>query len=139
MLRRGLVALAVSLLALVGGAVTTSTAAQAGTTAASCWTNAWAWVSTFPSNQGNLSGTLTCNVGVQKITLTMLVHRYSDGAVITTVGPQDTFNTTSAGIKYAWYCSYSFPQTLYGEVRGSVTEYSGTVLTGTWYTPVLSC
>jgi hypothetical protein len=139
MLRRGLVALAVSLLALLGGAVTTSAAANAQTQAASCWVNVFAWVSTFPGVQGNLSSTVSCNVQVQKITLTMLVHNVSNGAVVATVGPQDTWNTMSAGIKYAWYCNSSFPQNLYGEVRGTVTEYGGAVSNGTWGTQSLSC
>ena len=138
MLRRGLVALAASLLALFGGAVTTSATANASTQAASCWVNVFAWVSTVPY-QGNLSSTVSCNVTVQKITLTMLVHRVSDGSVVATVGPQDTFNTMSAGIKYAWYCNNSFPQNLYGEVRGSVTEYGGAVSNGTWGTQSLNC
>ena len=138
MLRRGLVALAVSLLALFGGAVTTSATANATTQSVSCWTNVFAWVSTVPY-QGNLSSTLSCATQVQKITLTMLVHNVNGNAVVATVGPQDTFNTTSAGIKYAWYCNSSFPQYLYGEVRGSVTEYSGAVTSGTWGTQSLSC
>src|SRR5262245_8621175 len=134
MLRRCLVAFVISVLAAFGMAATTAAPAQAGTTAVSCWTNVFAWVSTFPSVQGNLSSTLSCATTVQKITLTMIVHNVSDNAVVATVGPTDTFNTSSAGIKYAWYCNQFFPRNLYGEVRGSVTEYSGAVSNGVWGT-----
>lgn len=141
MLRRGLVAFGISILAALG-TVATSTPAQAqsnGTTAASCWVNVFAWVSTSPGVQGNLSSIVSCNVTVAKISQTMLVHNVSDGAVVATVGPVDALNTTSGGIKYAWFCNQSFPRNLYGEVHGTVTEYGGAVSNGVWGTQSLNC
>jgi hypothetical protein len=141
MLSRGLVTFVISILAALGTvAISAPAQAQSATTAsASCWVNVFAWVSTSPSMQGNLSSTVSCNPTVQKITLTMIVHNVSDGAVVATVGPVDQFNTTSAGIKYTWYCNQSFPRNLYGEVHGSVTEYGGAVSTGAWSTQSLGC
>lgn len=141
MLKRGLVAFAISILAAFG-TVAVSTPAQAqpvSTAAASCWVNVFAWVSTSPSVQGNLSSIVSCNVTVQKISQTMIVHNVSDGAVVATVGPVDGLNTTSAGIKYAWYCNQFFPRNLYGEVHGTVTEYGGAVSNGAWGTQSLNC
>ena len=138
MLRRGLVAFAISILAALG-TVAVSTPAKASTASASCWVNVFAWVSTSPSVQGNLSSIVSCNTTVQKISQTMIVHNVSDGAVVATVGPVDQFNTTSAGIKYTWYCNSSFPRNLYGEVHGTVTEYGGAVSNGAWGTQSLGC
>lgn len=138
MLKRGLAAFAIAILAALG-TVVTSAPAQAQTTAASCWVNVFAWVSTSPSVQGNLSSIVSCNVTVQKISQTMIVHNVSDGAVVATVGPVDVFNTTSGGIKYAWYCNQFFPRNLYGEVHGTVTEYGGAVSNGAWGTQSLNC
>jgi hypothetical protein len=138
MFRRVLVTFAISILAALG-IVGLSTPAQAQAASASCWVNVFAWVSTSPSVQGNLSSIVSCNTTVQKITQTMIVHNVSDGSVVATVGPVDLFNTTSAGIKYSWYCNQFFPRNLYGEVHGSVTEYGGAVSTGAWGTQSLSC
>ena len=101
--------------------------------------NVFAWVSTSPSYQGNLSSILSCSTTVWEISQTMYVHDYYTGAVVATVGPVDQYNTTSGGIAYHWYCNQFSPRTLWGEVHGSVTEYGGAVSTGTWSTQVLSC
>lgn len=138
MFRRVLVTFAISILAALG-IVVLPAPAQAQTAAASCWVNVFAWVSTSPSVQGNLSSIVSCNTTVQKISQTMIVRKVSDGSIVTTVGPVDQFNTTSAGMKYAWYCNQFFPQNLYGEVHGTVTEYSGTVSNGAWGTQSLNC
>lgn len=114
-------------------------APEAGVTAASCWVNVFAWVSTSPSNQGNLSSIVSCNTTVQRITQTMYVRNYNTGAIVATVGPLDTFNTTSAGIAYHWFCNQFSPQALWGDVRATVVEYSGAVSNGSWGTQLLSC
>lgn len=112
---------------------------QVGVTAASCWVNVFAWVSTSPSNQGNLSSIVSCNTTVQRITQTMYVRDYYTGAIVATVGPIDKLNTTSGGISYSWYCSQFSPRALWGDVRGTVVEYSGAVSNGSWGTQVLRC
>jgi hypothetical protein len=142
---RLLLIIAVSLVALFGS--TTMASAQPGRSpggsasiqAASCWVNVFAWVSTSPSQQGNLSSIVSCNTTVARITQTMYVHDYYTGAIVATVGPLDQFNTTSQGIAYHWYCSPFSPRTLWGEVRGTVVEYSGAVSNGSWGTQALSC
>jgi len=105
----------------------------------SCWVNVFAWVSTSPSMQGNLSSIISCGSTVQKISQTMYVRDYYTGAIVATVGPVDQFNTTSGGIAYHWYCNQWAPRTFWGEVRGTVTEYSGFVSSGSWGTQALSC
>jgi len=112
---------------------------RSGSEGVSCWVNVFAWVSTSPSNQGNLSSIVSCNTTVRSIAQTMYVHDYYTGAVVATVGPITQFNTTSGGISYQWYCSQVSPRTLWGEVHGTVTELNGAVSTGSWSTQVLSC
>lgn len=142
--RRLLLALAISAIATLGGAAAASAQPASapdklGTIQASCWVNVFAWVSTSPSLQGNLSSIVSCNTTVQKITQTMYVRDYYTGAVVATVGPVSQFNTTSGGIAYSWHCSQISPRTLWGEVHGSVTELNGAVSNATWSTQVLSC
>jgi hypothetical protein len=143
--RRLLFAAVISVIAIFGVAATAAPAQAAtapgkfSTTQASCWVNVFAWVSTSPSFQGNLSSIVSCNTTVQKITQTMYVRDYYTGAVVATVGPVSQFNTTSGGIAYHWFCNQLSPRTLWGEVHGSVTELNGVVSNGTWSTQVLSC
>ena len=144
--RRLLLAIVISVVTVLGGTLATPASAQAelksapmATTAASCWVNTFAWVSTSPSNQGNLSSIVSCNTTVQKISQTMYVRDYYTGAIVTTVGPVQQFNTTSGGISYSWYCSQFNPKAYWGDVRATVTEYSGAVSNGSWGTQVLSC
>lgn len=140
--RRLLLAVIFMVVLVVGATVTPAQAESAPgefQIQASCWVNVFAWVSTSPSYQGNLSSIVSCNTTVSKISQTMYVHDYYTGAVVATVGPVDQYNTTSGGIAYHWYCNQFSPRALWGEVRGSVTEYSGAVSTGTWSTQVLRC
>jgi hypothetical protein len=137
-LRRAVIAIVVSVVGLIVGTGATAQA-QPAATQASCWVNVFAWVSTSPSNQGNLSSLVSCNPTVQKISQTMYVHDWNTGAVVATVGPVDQFNTTSAGIAYSWFCNRIQPQSRWGEVHGTVVEYGGAVSTGSWSTQVLSC
>ena len=139
-----MLAVVMAVVATFGGATAGSAQAESKGTefqvaAASCWVNVFAWVSTSPSMQGNLSSIVSCNTTVQKISQTMYVHDYYTGAIVATVGPVDQFNTTSGGIAYSWYCSQFSPRTLWGEVRGTVVEYSGAVSNASWSTQALSC
>jgi hypothetical protein len=139
--RRLLVAVVVAAVAALGSAVMAAPA-QAGSgmvAQESCWSNAFAWVSTSPSNKGNLSGIASCSPAVPKLSITMYVHSYANGSVVQTVGPVVNFNTQSVGVAYSWYCFPPAPTSLYGELRAEVTYAGGGVGTGTWYTPVLSC
>jgi len=102
----------------------------------SCWSNAFAWVSTSPSNKGNLSGIASCSPAVPKLSITMYVHSYANGSIVQTVGPVVNVNTTSVGVAYSWYCFPPAPTSLYGELFAQVTYANGTVGSGT---PVLSC
>jgi hypothetical protein len=139
MLRRILITLVAATAVILCGA----TGASAGTKdrvgiQASCWVNTFAWVSTSPSNQGNLSSIVSCNTTVSRISQTMYVHDYYTNAIVATV-PADAFNTTSGGVAYHWYCSSISPHAYWGEVRATVTEYNGFVSNGSWGTQVLSC
>jgi hypothetical protein len=139
--RRLLLAVVIAALAALGGAMTAAPAqADAGMVIQeSCWSNAFAWVSTSPSYKGNLSGIASCSPAVPKLSVMMYVHSAVNGSVVQTVGPVVNFNTQSVGVAYSWYCFPPAPTSLYGEVRGEVTYANGTVGTGTWYTPTLSC
>jgi len=139
--RRLLLAVVMAVVAVLGTAMTAAPAqADAGMVVQeSCWSNAFAWVSTSPSNQGNLSGIASCFPAVPKLSLTMYVHSAVNGSVVKTIGPVVNFNTQSVGVAHSWYCFPPAPTALYGELYGVVTYANGAVGTGTWYTPALSC
>lgn len=93
--RRLLLAIAVALIATLSGAPTVSAKPVSHDVSAiqvSCWVNVFAWVSTSPSQQGNLSSIVSCNATVQEISQTMSVHDYYTGAIVATVGPVDQFS-----------------------------------------------
>ncbi len=138
-------AVALSMMVALGGAATVGSAQadipreKAGAVQVSCWVNVFAWVSTSPSHQGNLSSIVSCNATVRSISQTMYVRDYYTGAIVATVGPVTQFNVMSGGIAYQWYCNQLSPRTLWGQVQGTVTDASGAVSTGSWSTQVLSC